>query len=49
MTQTSKARLLMLFAIIYFIAPDLIPGPIDDVVLTFIAALNLHNAKQIED
>jgi len=48
MTEVGKARLLLIVAVIYCIAPDLIPGPIDDAVFLLFAALNNKRAKEIE-
>lgn len=38
--------LLIIIAVVYFVAPDLIPGPIDD-VLAVVLALNFGNNKQL--
>ncbi len=38
--------LLIIIAVVYFVAPDLIPGPIDD-VLAVVLALNYGNNKQL--
>ena len=38
--------LLVIIAVVYFVAPDLIPGPIDD-VLAVVLALNYGNNKQL--
>ena len=38
--------LLIIIAVVYFVAPDLIPGPVDD-VLAVVLALNFGNNKQL--
>ena len=38
--------LLIIIAVVYFVAPDMIPGPIDD-VLAVVLALNFGNNKRL--
>lgn len=38
--------LLIIIAVVYFVAPDMIPGPIDD-VLAVVFALNFGNNKRL--
>ena len=48
MTEKRKATVLLIIAIIYCIAPDFIPGPIDDFVVLYLAAMKRAKAKKLE-
>ena len=37
--MTIKGIMLLVFAVMYFIAPDLIPGPVDDLFVMALAGL----------
>lgn len=48
MKETTKAKLILFIAAIWLISPDLIPGPIDDIIFMVLAVNKYREEKAIE-